>query len=47
MSKKHTIVGSGQYNWDIIKLREYPEGFVVGRRNPYTETILTEAVSAA
>ncbi len=38
------IIGSGQYNWDIIKLRDYPDGFVVGKRNSYVETTLTEEV---
>lgn len=42
--KKYSIIGSGQYNWDVIKLREYPNGFVPGKRNPFTETILTEEV---
>lgn len=42
--KKYGIIGSGQYNWDVIKLREYPNGFVPGKRNPFTETILTEEV---
>lgn len=32
------IIGSGQYNWDVIKLREYPEGF------PYTERVVNEEV---
>ena len=31
MNKKLTIIGSGQYNYDIIKLREYPDGFVIGK----------------
>lgn len=44
MNKKLTIIGSGQYNYDIIKLREYPDGFVIGKRNPYVENILTEEV---
>ena len=34
MSGKYTIIGSGQYHWDIIKVREYPEGFIAGKRNP-------------
>lgn len=38
------IIGSGQYNWDIVRLRDYPEGFVPGKRNPLTETTLTEEV---
>ena len=44
MSKTHTIIGSGQYNFDIIKVREYSEGFIVGKRNPYNETIIAEEV---
>lgn len=44
MKKKRIIIGSGQYNWDIIKLREYPDGFIAGKRNPYTEKTLTEEV---
>jgi sugar/nucleoside kinase (ribokinase family) len=40
--KEMIIIGSGQYNWDVIKLREYPEGFVPGKRNAFTERILTE-----
>lgn len=42
--KKYSIVGSGQYNWDIIKLREYPEGFIVGKRNRFIENVLVEEV---
>lgn len=38
------IIGSGQYNYDIIKVREYPDGFIVGKRNRYSEkTLLEEA----
>lgn len=44
MSKRHTIIGSGQYNFDIIKVREYPDGFIIGKRNPYIETIIAEEV---
>lgn len=44
MNKRPVIIGSGQYNYDIIKIREYPDGFTTGKRNPYTETILTEEV---
>ena len=42
--KKYSIIGSGQYNWDIIKLREYPEGFTVGKRNKFVEKVLFEEV---
>jgi sugar/nucleoside kinase (ribokinase family) len=41
---KPIIIGSGQYNWDIIKLREYPNGFVIGKRNTFVEKILCEVV---
>ena len=44
MSKRPVIIGSGQYNYDIIKVREYPDGFSIGKRNSYTETILAEEV---
>ena len=44
MSRDNTIIGSGQYHWDIIKVREYPEGFITGKRNPYNEKTLTEEV---
>lgn len=37
MNRKPIVIGSGQYNYDIIKLREYPNGFVVGKRNTYVE----------
>ena len=46
MNKRPVIIGSGQYNNDIIKVREYTDGFTTGKRNPYTETILTEEVGA-
>lgn len=42
--KRFSIIGSGQYNWDVIKLRDYPDGFVPGKRNTFTETILSEEV---
>lgn len=42
--KKYSIIGSGQYNWDIIKLREYPDGFNIGKRNKFVENVLLEEV---
>ena len=42
--KKYSIVGSGQYNWDIIRLREYPDGFNIGKRNKFVENIILEEV---
>lgn len=44
MKTKPVVIGSGQYNYDIIKLREYPEGFTAGKRNKFTEKILFEEV---
>lgn len=44
MKTKPIVIGSGQYNYDIIKLREYPEGFAAGKRNKYTERTLFEEV---
>lgn len=42
--KRYTIIGSGQYNWDIIKLLKYPDGFNIGKRNPFVEETLIEEV---
>lgn len=42
--KKHSIIGSGQYNWDKIVLRNYPHGFIPGKRNNCWEEILVEEV---
>ena len=44
MKTKPIIIGSGQYNYDIVKLREYPEGFSIGKRNKFTEKTLFEEV---
>jgi len=38
------IIGSGVYNLDIILRRSYPEGFVLGRRNPFVDTVHSEEV---
>lgn len=40
--KKYSIIGSGQYNWDRIVLRNYPHGFTPGKRNSCWEEILVE-----
>jgi len=34
-------MGTGNYSFDIITRREYPNGFVVGKRNKYEEKIMT------
>jgi hypothetical protein len=38
------IIGSGVYNLDIILRRSYPDGFVLGRRNLFVDTIHSEEV---
>lgn len=42
--KRYFIIGSGQYNWDFIKLRTYPDGFTIGKRNKFEEETLFEEV---
>lgn len=42
--KKLTCMGSGQYNFDIIVVREYTEPFVPGQRNPYVEKVVLEDI---
>lgn len=41
---KKTCLLSGNFALDTIVLREYPDGFVVGKRNKYVDTIVTESV---
>jgi len=36
-----TCVGTGNFSFDIIMKRQYPDGFVVGKRNKFEEKILT------
>ena len=35
-----TCMGTGNYSFDVITKREYPDGFVVGKRNKFEERIL-------
>lgn len=35
-----TCMGTGNFSFDIITQREYPDGFVVGKRNRFEEKIL-------
>lgn len=35
-----TCLGTGNYSFDIIIQREYPNGFIVGRRNKFEEKIV-------
>ena len=36
-----TCMGTGNFSFDVITQREYPDGFVVGKRNKYVEKVLT------
>ena len=38
------IIGSGVYNYDKIVQRSYPQGFVVGKNNPFVENLISEEV---
>lgn len=40
--RKYSIIGSGQYNWDIINLKEYPDGF--GKKKSHVDKTLIEEV---
>ena len=42
MEKKFVCMGSGQYIFDVIIVRKYPNGFVVGKKNEYVEETITE-----
>ena len=35
-----TCMGTGNFSLDIITQREYPEGFVVGKRNKFEEKVI-------
>ena len=35
-----TCMGTGNYSFDVITRREYPDGFVVGKRNRFEEKVL-------
>ena len=38
------IIGSGVYNYDTIVERSYPQGFVVGKKNPFVENLISAEV---
>lgn len=44
--RKLSVLGAGNYCLDTIVKREYPEGFVVGKRNKFLETIVTEEIGS-
>lgn len=44
MERKFIVVGSGQFNYDVIKVREYPHGFVPGKKNAHVDRLHTEEV---
>lgn len=41
---KNTCLLSGNFALDTIVTRDYPNGFVIGKSNKFTETIVTESV---
>ena len=41
---KKTCLLSGNFALDTIVTRDYPNGFVVGKANKFTETVLVESV---
>ena len=44
MLMKPTILGAGVFNFDTIIRRDYPESFVPGKRNRFTETVVDEEI---
>ena len=40
------IIGSGVYNYDTIVERSYPQGFVVGKKNPFVENVISAEVGS-
>ena len=41
---KKTCLLSGNFALDTIVTRDYPNGFVVGKTNKFTETVVAESV---
>ena len=41
---KKSCLLSGNFAFDTIVTREYPDGFVIGKNNKFTETVVTECV---
>ena len=41
---KKTCLLSGNFALDTIVTRDYPNGFVIGKSNKFTETIVAETV---
>ena len=41
---KKTCLLSGNFALDTIVTRDYPNGFVIGKSNKFTETIVIETV---
>jgi len=39
-----TCIRAGKYALDIIKKRNYPEGFVIGRRNKFVDELFKEGI---
>ena len=41
---KKTCLLSGNFALDTIVTRDYPNGFVIGKANKFTETVIVESV---
>lgn len=46
MENHLSIMGVGSYNLDTIVKREYPEGFVPGKRNKFVEKVIMEEIGS-
>ena len=40
-----TCLLSGNFALDTIVTRDYPDGFILGKNNKFTETVVTECVN--
>lgn len=46
IEKRLSIIGVGSYNLDTIVKREYPEGFIPGKRNKFVENVIIEEIGS-
>lgn len=46
MNKTLRIIGTGSFAFDTIVKREYPEGFVPGKRNRFVEKVMIEEIGS-
>lgn len=45
-TKNLSVLGGGNYNFDTIVEREYPEGFVKGRKNKFVDRVVMEEIGS-